>query len=117
MPADPDEEEDRGQVDRVAYVVVRVGAGLDARYVLLGRLGVERRASSVERRASSVERRASSVEAAASSGCLYSGMYVGPGGADGLVNGSVAIQASNATAKVGRNRRLAAAPADVLPAM
>ena len=103
MPADPDEEEDRGQVDRVAYVVVRVGAGLDARYVLLGRLGVERRASSVE--------------AAASSGCLYSGMYVGPGGADGLVNGSVAIQASNATAKVGRNRRLAAAPADVLPAM
>ena len=44
------------------------------------------------------------------------GMYVGPGGAFGLVVGSVASHASNATLNTGRNRFSANAIAGSLPA-
>ena len=41
----------------------------------------------------------------AASADTYCGMYSGPGGADALLSGSVAIQASNAGRNSGRNRR------------
>ncbi len=42
---------------------------------------------------------------------MYSGIACGPAGASGFVNGSVAIQASNATLNSGRKRRSATATA------